>query len=86
LSDRYTEFVGTREVDARLRLDPGALEGWMRAHVEGFAGKLAISQFKGGQSNLAYLLSARVSAAGSCGASRRASSWLRPTPSSAKIG
>ena len=58
MTDGYEEFTGTRPVDERLRFDLGALETWMRARVEGFAGGLAVAQFKGGQSNPTYLLSA----------------------------
>ncbi len=38
--------------------DVGALEEYMRSHVEGFAGPLTVRQFKGGQSNPTYRLEA----------------------------
>ena len=55
--DAQQAFSGTREVDPRYRLDEAALDAWMRAHVEGYAGPLTVRQFKGGQSNPTYQLS-----------------------------
>ena len=49
-------FSGTKAVDARLAFDAGALDRWMAAHVEGYAGPLTVNQFKGGQSNPTYEL------------------------------
>ncbi len=46
------------EVRAAHRLDEAALDRWLAANVEGFAGPLNISQFKGGASNPTYLLTA----------------------------
>ena len=54
--DRTEANTGTREVVERLRFDVAALERWMAEHVEGFAGPLTVSQFKGGQSNPTYRL------------------------------
>ncbi len=54
--DRTEANSGTRAVDERLRFDMIALETWMAAKVEGFAGPLTVSQFKGGQSNPTYRL------------------------------
>ena len=54
--DAQTAFSGTREVDPRYRLDETALDAWMTAHVAGYAGPLAVRQFKGGQSNPTYEL------------------------------
>jgi aminoglycoside phosphotransferase (APT) family kinase protein len=54
--DRQTAFSGTREVTERLRFDVGRLEAYLRQHVAGFTGPVAVSQFKGGQSNPTYLL------------------------------
>ncbi len=34
--------------DQQRYFDVGALEAWMRQHVEGFAGPLTVEQFKGG--------------------------------------
>lgn len=52
------QFDGTTPVQERNRFDLGALEGYMREHVEGFSGALSVEQFKGGQSNPTFLLSA----------------------------
>lgn len=54
--DRTEANSGTREVAERLRFDVAALERWMAEHVDGFAGPLTVSQFKGGQSNPTYRL------------------------------
>ena len=54
--DVQSAFSGTREVDERYRLDEGALDAWLSAHVAGYAGPLTIRQFKGGQSNPTYEL------------------------------
>jgi aminoglycoside phosphotransferase (APT) family kinase protein len=54
--DRQSAFSGTREVAPALRIDAGRLEKYLAANVAGFAGPLAIRQFKGGQSNPTYLL------------------------------
>ncbi len=55
-ADRQAQFSGTGEVREAHRFDVGALEAWMRANVEGFAGPLAVEQFRGGQSNPTYKL------------------------------
>ena len=49
-------FSGTKEVEARHTVDIGALEAWMKANVDGYAGPLEVRQFKGGQSNPTYQL------------------------------
>ena len=54
--DRQRAFSGTREVAAPRRFDAARLEIWLAAHAPGFAGPLAVHQFKGGQSNPIYLL------------------------------
>src|SRR5436190_5948669 len=54
--DRTEANSGTREVSERLRFDIAALDRWMAEHVAGYAGPLAVSQFKGGQSNPTYRL------------------------------
>jgi aminoglycoside phosphotransferase (APT) family kinase protein len=46
----------TTAVREGFGFDAGALESWMRAHVEDYAGPLAVEQFKGGQSNPTYKL------------------------------
>jgi aminoglycoside phosphotransferase (APT) family kinase protein len=54
--DRQTAFSGTKDVAAPLRFDAARLEAYLSAHAPGFAGPLAVRQFKGGQSNPTYLL------------------------------
>ena len=54
----HEEFVGTMPVQEKHRFDTAALERYMRDHVEGFSGALTVEQFKGGQSNPTYRLSA----------------------------
>ncbi len=48
------EMVGTIEVEERDKLDLDALTAWFEAHVEGFAGPISYTKFKGGQSNPTY--------------------------------
>jgi large subunit ribosomal protein L1 len=47
LEDAQSTFSGTREVDPRHALDEAALDQWLKAHVEGYAGPLTLRQFKG---------------------------------------
>jgi aminoglycoside phosphotransferase (APT) family kinase protein len=54
--DRQSAFSGTTDVAERLRLDMPRLQDYLRAHVAGFAGPVAVSQFRGGQSNPTYLV------------------------------
>jgi aminoglycoside phosphotransferase (APT) family kinase protein len=56
IMDRQEAFTGTKDAAGPLRLDAARLESWLAAHVPGFAGPLAVRQFKGGQSNPTYLL------------------------------
>jgi len=55
-SERQNAFSGTREVAERLRFDVARLEGYLAAHLPGFAGPALVTQFKGGQSNPTYLI------------------------------
>ena len=48
------EMVGTVEVPEADRLDLERLTRWFAANVEGFAGPIAYTKFKGGQSNPTY--------------------------------
>ena len=48
--------VGTTQVREAHKFDEVALARWMEAHVSGFAGPIAVEQFKGGQSNPTYKL------------------------------
>ncbi|MES2538302.1 MAG: phosphotransferase family protein [Pseudomonadota bacterium] len=54
----FEEFIGTRPVGERQKVDLGALQDYLRRHVDGFSGNLAIEQFKGGQSNPTFKLTA----------------------------
>lgn len=57
LADAQTAFAGVRPVDPRHALDEAALDRWLTAHVDDYAGPLTIQQFRGGQSNPTYRLS-----------------------------
>ena len=54
----YDQFVGTKPVEERHRFDTARLHAYMRANVEGYSGTLEVEQFRGGQSNPTYRLSA----------------------------
>ena len=55
-NDPQSTFSGTQAVDPRYALDEAALDLWLSAHVDGYAGPLTVRQFKGGQSNPTYEL------------------------------
>ena len=48
------EMVGTIAVPERDQLDLDRLTGWFEGNVDGFAGPISYSKFKGGQSNPTY--------------------------------
>ncbi|HEY1077461.1 MAG TPA: phosphotransferase [Pseudolabrys sp.] len=50
--------MSTIPVQDKHRFDVAALQRYMQQHVEGFSGELSVEQFKGGQSNPTYKLSA----------------------------
>ncbi|HZB91301.1 MAG TPA: phosphotransferase, partial [Stellaceae bacterium] len=52
------DFTGTMPVNERHRFDSQRLAQWMTDHVEGFRGPLAVEQFRGGQSNPTFRLTA----------------------------
>jgi len=54
----FEDFMGTKPVSERQKFDIGALQAYMREHIDGFSGELTIEQFKGGQSNPTFKLSA----------------------------
>jgi aminoglycoside phosphotransferase (APT) family kinase protein len=58
MGERQQIFSGTDAVRERHQFDAARLEDWMRVHVDGFRGHLAVAQFKGGQSNPTYLVEA----------------------------
>lgn len=47
-------MVGTMAVPEKDRLDEARLTAWFAANVDGFAGPITLSRFKGGQSNPTY--------------------------------
>jgi aminoglycoside phosphotransferase (APT) family kinase protein len=60
-------FSGTMPVAERQRFDAARLQAYLRAHVEGFddGGKpIVVEQFKGGQSNPTFRISAGTAGAG----------------------
>ena len=52
------QFAGTMQVQERSRFDVRALEEYLRGRIEGFAGPIEVEQFKGGQSNPTFRLTA----------------------------
>ncbi len=52
------QFVGTKPVEERHRIDEGRLEEFLKRNIQGFRGPLQIEQFKGGQSNPTYRITA----------------------------
>jgi aminoglycoside phosphotransferase (APT) family kinase protein len=56
MTDSTELNTGTRPVAESHRFDVAALERHLATHLPGFAGPLAVEQFKGGQSNPTYLL------------------------------
>src|SRR5207245_9136939 len=56
MTERLEPIAGTMEVRDTHRFDVAALERYMREHVAGFAGRLTVRQFMGGQSNPTYHL------------------------------
>src|ERR1051325_6346057 len=58
MASRSEEFSGTMAVREQHRFDTTRLSAYLKDHVEGFSGELVVEQFKGGQSNPTYRLSA----------------------------
>ncbi len=56
--DRQAQNTGTREVREAHRIDEARLAEYLTSHVESFSGPLTVEEFKGGQSNPTYLLTA----------------------------
>jgi aminoglycoside phosphotransferase (APT) family kinase protein len=52
------QFDGTMPVQERHRFDVAALEAYLAGTISGFHGPLVVEQFKGGQSNPTFLLTA----------------------------
>jgi len=51
-------FSGTRPVAPQHAFDEARLAAYLREHIDGYDGELRVDQFKGGQSNPTYLLTA----------------------------
>lgn len=56
--DPQTAFTGTKPIEAAHAFDSTRLLDWLRPRMPGLEGPVAIQQFKGGQSNPTFLLSA----------------------------
>ncbi len=54
----YEDFVGTRPVAPQHAFDEAALLRWLQPRIAGFGDSLLVEQFKGGQSNPTYRLTA----------------------------
>ncbi|HJY78736.1 MAG TPA: phosphotransferase family protein, partial [Burkholderiales bacterium] len=54
----FEQFIGTKPVEERHRIDSGALESFLKTKIEGLRSPLGVQQFKGGQSNPTYLITA----------------------------
>ena len=55
----FEEMMGTKPVSERQQFDTVALDGYLRAHVAGYpGGPLTAEQFKGGQSNPTFKITA----------------------------
>jgi aminoglycoside phosphotransferase (APT) family kinase protein len=58
MASRTETFSGTMAVREQHRFDAARLEAYLQRNIEDFAGPLTVEQFKGGQSNPTYRLSA----------------------------
>jgi aminoglycoside phosphotransferase (APT) family kinase protein len=58
MTSRTDQFTGTMPLREQHRFDSAALDGYLTRNVEGFSGPSALSQFKGGQSNPTFLVTA----------------------------
>jgi len=54
----FEQFIGVKPVEARHRIDAGRLAEYLRGKIEDWRGELVLEQFKGGQSNPTYRVSA----------------------------
>lgn len=58
MSDVQNQFTGTQPVAPQNRFDESRLANWLQSHVPNFQGPMTVEQFKGGQSNPTFLLTA----------------------------
>ncbi|MFT4103166.1 MAG: phosphotransferase [Burkholderiaceae bacterium] len=56
MTDKNETFTGTMPIAERQRFDVGALDAYLRQHLDGYQGPLTVEQFKGGQSNPTFVL------------------------------
>jgi len=54
----FEQFIGVKPVEERHRIDAGRLAEFLRGKIEDWRGDLVIEQFKGGQSNPTYRVTA----------------------------
>ena len=54
----FEQFIGTKSVERKLAFDVAGLERYLRSHIADLKGPLQIEQFKGGQSNPPYRITA----------------------------
>ncbi len=54
----FDQFVGTKPVEERHRFDTASLESFLKRNIPEFRGPLQVEQFRGGQSNPTYRLTA----------------------------
>ena len=76
------EAPTTRPVAPQHAFDLARLDAWMRQHLPAHDGGLEVAQFKGGQSNPTYLVSAARQALRAASQAAAASCCSRRTPSS----
>jgi len=54
----HEQFIGTMPVQEKHRFDVANLERYLKSRIDGLTGPLEVEQFKGGQSNPTFLLTA----------------------------
>ena len=54
----FEQFIGVKPVEERHRFDAGRLAQFLRGKIDDWRGELAVEQFKGGQSNPTYRITA----------------------------
>ena len=54
----FEQFIGVKPVEERHRFDASRLAQYLRGRIEDWRGDLTVEQFKGGQSNPTYRITA----------------------------
>ena len=54
----FDQFIGVKPVEERHRIDVGRLAQYLRGKIDDWQGELKVEQFKGGQSNPTYRVTA----------------------------